>query len=270
MTHRDWRFDGSKIVVTGAAGVYGRAMARGFAAAGAHLCLSDIDARGLDALKSDLALPAGSVIAHVTDLAQESSIAALVRTATDAWGAPDILINNAGLYPFAGLMETDAATWDRIMAVNVRAPFLLTQALGRAMVEHGVKGSVVMVTSTAADVLRLNGVPYCVSKRALEYLMQGYAFDLGRYGIRVNAVRPGFAEGSKAVSFPPGYADVVAEANPLGRRSEHEDMVAAVMFLCSDAAASLTGQVIGADNGAAINRRQAAATQSQKLAPKRR
>ncbi|MBL8672713.1 MAG: SDR family oxidoreductase [Alphaproteobacteria bacterium] len=270
MTSPRWRFDGRKVVITGAAGVYGRAMSRAFADAGAALCLSDVDAAGLDALARDLALPAGRLRSQVTDLTQEASIAALARHVTDDWGAPDVLINNAGLYPFAGLMETDAATWDRIMGVNVRAPFLLTQALGRAMAEKGVKGSIVMITSTAADVLRLNGVPYCVSKRALEYLMQGYAFDLGRYGIRVNAVRPGFAEGSKAVSFPPGYADVVAEANPLGRRSEPEDMVAAVMFLCSDAAASLTGQVIAADNGSAINRRQAAATQSKPLAATRR
>ena len=257
-------FDGRKVVITGAAGVFGSELARAFAEAGSTLCLSDLRADTLEELARELALPAERLLTHVTDLTRAESIRDLVSFVTGAWRAPDIVINNAGIYPFGGLLDIDADFWDRVMATNLRAPFLVTQGFARAMIAEGVKGCFVNVTSGAADILRTNGVPYCVSKRGLEWLSKGFALDLAGDGIRVNCVRPGFAVGSALVSFPPGYADTMSQANPMGRVTRPGDLTSAVMFLASGAASYVTGEVISVDGGSSIPRRAGSATEAKR------
>lgn len=253
-------FEARKIVITGAAGIYGRELSHALASAGSILCLSDVRAEALRQLASELGLPKERTMIHATDLCSEDSMADLIRTVDEAWRAPDVVINNAGIYPFAGLLDTDPALWDRIMGVNLRAPFLLMQAFARQMIDNGVKGSFINVTSGAADILRTNGVPYCVSKRALEYLSRGFALDLAGHGIRVNCVRPGFAAESALADFPPGYVEAMSRANPMGRLSRPGDLAAAVMFLSSSHAEAITGECLAVDGGNSIPKRPGTAT----------
>ena len=250
------RFDGRKVVITGAAGVYGSGLSRAFADAGAMLCLSDLRADALADLARALDLPPARLITHATDLASDASIDSLIATVGDAWQAPDIVISNAGIYPFGGLLEIDAAFWDRVMAVNLRAPFRLLQGFAKAMLTHRVEGCFVVVSSGAAALLRTNGVPYCVSKRGLEWLAQGFALDLAPHGIRVNLVRPGIAGGSALTEFPPGYVETMRTANPMARAGEPSELADAVMYLASDAARSITGACLAVDAGGSIPRRQ--------------
>ena len=257
----DLEFRDAKVVITGAAGVFGAGLSRGFAGAGATLCLSDLREDALRALAGELELPAHRILLHPTDLTRDESIHELVEMVRGAWGAPDVVVNNAGIYPFGGLLEIDADLWDRVMDTNLRAPFLLTQAFARAMMEHGVKGRFINVSSGAADNLRTNGVPYCVSKRGLEWLSRGFALDLAPEGIRVNCVRPGFALGSALTSFPPGYAETMTEANPMGRLIQAGELTDAVMFLVSDRAAYITGECLAVDGGSSIPRRSGQATE---------
>ncbi len=257
-------FAGRKVVITGAAGVFGAELSRAFAAAGSSLCLSDLRADALAALARDLDLPEVRLLTHVTELTSGASIGELVATVTAAWRAPEVVINNAGIYPFGGLLEIDAAFWDRVMATNLRAPFLIMQGFAKAMIAHGVKGSFVNVTSGAAEILRTNGVPYCVSKHGLEYLSRGFALDLAGDGIRVNCVRPGFAVGSALVDWPSGYVEAMSRQNPTGRIARPGDLAAAVMFLASDAADYITGAVIPADGGSSIPRRAGSATEARR------
>jgi 3-oxoacyl-[acyl-carrier protein] reductase len=249
-------FAGRKVVVTGAAGVYGSALSRAFADAGAVLCLSDLRADALAALARELDLPPARLITHATDLASDAAIADLIATVGTAWRAPDIVISNAGIYPFGGLLDIDAAFWDRVMAVNLRAPFLLLQGFAKAMLAHAVEGCFVVVSSGAASLLRTNGVPYCVSKRGLEWLAQGFALDLAPRGIRVNLVRPGIAGGSALTEFPPGYVEAMRTANPMARAGAPSELADAVMYLASDAARSITGACLAVDAGGSIPRRQ--------------
>jgi 3-oxoacyl-[acyl-carrier protein] reductase len=252
----DALFEGRKVEITGAAGVYGTGLSAAFARAGAMLCLSDLRADALAVLARTLDLPPARLITHATDLADDASVAALVTTVTDAWGAPDIVVSNAGIYPFGGLLEIDAAFWDRVMAVNLRAPFLLLQGFAKAMLARQVAGCFVVVSSGAAALLRTNGVPYCVSKRGLEWLAQGFALDLAARGIRVNLVRPGIAGGSALTAFPPGYVETMRTANPMARAGEPDELADAVMYLASDAARSITGACLAVDAGGSIPRRQ--------------
>jgi len=252
----------TKVVITGAAGVFGSEVSRGFAEAGATLCLSDFREDALRALAGELGLPPHRILIHPTDLTRDDSIRDLVEMVSRAWGAPDVVVNNAGIYPFGGLLEIDAELWDRVMATNLRAPFLLTQAFARAMMEEGVKGAFVNVSSGAADNLRTNGVPYCVSKRGLEWLSKGFALDLASEGIRVNCVRPGFAVGSALTSFPPGYAETMGGANPMGRLTRPGELTEAVLFLASDRASYITGECLAVDGGSSIPRRSGRATEA--------
>src|SRR5262249_10547444 len=155
-----------------------------------------------------LALPPARLITHATDLTRADSIDALIQTVTRAWRAPDVVVNNAGIYPFGGLLDIDVAFWDRVLGVNLRAPFLIMQGFAKAMLPAGIKGNFVNISSGAAELLRTNGVPYCVSKRGLEWLAKGFALDLAKSGIRVNLVRPGLGAGALA-EFPPDYIETM-------------------------------------------------------------
>jgi 3-oxoacyl-[acyl-carrier protein] reductase len=254
------RFAGRTVVVTGAAGVYGRELAAAFAREGARLLLSDARPEALAECAAALGLPPARLALHPADLTDDAALDALVSAAT-ADGAPHVLVNNAGIYPFIPLMEVNGGDWDRMLAVNLRAPFRLMQGIGRAMAEAG-RGAIVNVTSAAAEVIRGNGVPYGASKCALEYLTRAFALELGPRGVRVNAARPGFAEGGAGVAMPAGYADAIRARTPLGRGIRPGEFAEAVLFLASDAASYVTGTVLDSGGGGSINRREGAATRA--------
>src|SRR5262245_26797955 len=136
-------FTGARVVITGAGGIFGRRIATAFARAGARLCLSDPRPEILEALPGELGVARAATLLHATELREETSILALVQLVADAWGAPDVLINNAGVYPRGHLLDVSADEWDRIMDVNLRAPFLLTREMARLMIAAGIQGSVV-------------------------------------------------------------------------------------------------------------------------------
>ena len=250
------RFAGQQVVITGAAGVYGRGLAEAFAREGAQLLLTDGDAGALAGLAN--ALPPGRVVLHPADLTEDAALDGLIAAATSK-GAPQVLINNAGIYPFIPLMDVAGAEWDKIISVNTRAPFRLMQGIGRAMAAVG-RGSIVNVTSAAAEVHRGNGVPYGASKCALEYLTRAFALELGPPGVRVNSARPGFAEGSAGNPMPEGYAEAIRSRSLMGALGTPADFAAGVMFLCSDDARFMTGSVLDCGGGGHINRRAGAAT----------
>jgi 3-oxoacyl-[acyl-carrier protein] reductase len=251
------RFAEQTVVITGAAGVYGRALAAAFATEGARLLLTDREPAALAAAAARL--PAGQVTLHPADLTRDADLDALVAAA----GPAHVLVNNAGLYPFIPLMEATPAEYDLILGVNTRAPFRLMQGIGGAMAAAGRGGAIVNVTSSAAEVIRGNGVPYGASKCALEYLTRAFAIELGPRGVRVNSARPGFAEGSALVSMPPGYGEAIRARSLLGRSSEPADFAAVVLWLCSPEAGFVTGSVLDAGGGGHINRRDGASTRAR-------
>lgn len=246
-------FSGKRVVLTGAAGVHGRWIAAAFARAGAVLCLSDQRGEKLAPLTAELGLDARTTLLHATDLRREASITDLAAMVERAWGTPDILVNNAGLYPRTGpLLDLDTETFDTMMAVNLRAPFLTVRAFARQMVARGVKGSIVNIGSGAARRMSVGSVTYCMSKTALERLSKGQALELAPHGIRVNVVEPGFAAGSEVSALPPDYVARMEARIPLGRSSGAHDASAAVLYLCSSAASFITGTALAVDGGNSI------------------
>lgn len=246
-------FVGKRVVITGAAGIFGGWIALSFVRAGATLCLSDLRGDLLPAVVERIGADPATTLLHTTDLTRSSSIADLAAFVASHWTSPDIVINNAGIYPRTGpLIDLSDVEFDRIMSVNVRAPFLVTQAMARLMVAEGVPGCFINIGSGAARQMPTGSVTYCMSKTALERLSKGQALELAPHRIRVNVVEPGFAPGSDFSYLPPDYVTRMTARIPLGRNSEPDDTSSAVLYLCSPAASYITGATLAVDGGNSI------------------
>jgi 3-oxoacyl-[acyl-carrier protein] reductase len=245
-------FENKGVVVTGAAGVFGRWIVEFFAREGARLCLSDLRASNLDTIAADLQLDPEQTIVHPTRLTEENSIKELAGQVRDRWGAPDIVINNAGLYPRGALLNLEVADWDKIFDVNLRAPFIVSREMAKLMIAENRQGSIVNISSGAARKMSPASVPYCTSKTALERLSKGLALELAPYRIRVNVVEPGFAPGSEVSRLTDDYVEQMKKRIPLGRTSGPDDATGAIGYLCSEKASFITGAVLSVDGGNSI------------------
>ncbi|MGA8117345.1 MAG: SDR family oxidoreductase [Actinocatenispora sp.] len=237
-------YSGSRVVLTGAAGVMGTWIAEAFAAAGADLLLTDGRPGPLDALADRLG--ARRVVA---DLTTAEGLAALNAAMREAWPAPDVVVNNAGIYPRSPLLDTGPDDVRRVLDVNVTALFEVTRQAVRAMIDAGVAGSVVNISSGAAVRGASTGSVYAASKAAVESLTKSLALELAGHRIRVNAVQPGFAPGSEVSELSDSHISRMLARIPLGRASGPGDAPAAVLWLCSGDASFLTGTTIAVDGG---------------------
>jgi 3-oxoacyl-[acyl-carrier protein] reductase len=242
-------FTGKRVVVTGACGVHGAWIAAAFAREGASLCLSD---RRAEDLAATAAKVAPGALTHATELTDPASVDDLARVVEARWGAPDVVVNNAGIYPRGLLLDIEVAEFDRIMDVNLRAPFLVTRAMAKLMIRHKRPGNFVTISSGAARSMRNGSVPYCTSKTAVERLSKGFALELAEHGIRVNVVEPGFATGSTVSAISAGHIEKMNQKIPLQRHSGPDDTANALLYLCSDKAAYVTGAVLSVDGGNSI------------------
>ena len=237
------------VLVTGAGSGIGREVALTFARAGDALTLADLHADPLEQTAS-LARSAGAASCDTVtiDLRRDDAHETLVAA---AWAtAPvDVLVSSAGVYPATPFLDLDATTWDLVLDVNTRAPVLLTVALARRAVAAGRGASVVNISSGAALRARPGAAPYSTSKAALEAATRASALELGRHGIRVNAVAPGFVTVDSSVNpVTDEYADAVGD-NPLGRRGSPADIARAVAWIAGDDAGWITGEVLRVDGG---------------------
>ncbi|MFY0406768.1 SDR family NAD(P)-dependent oxidoreductase [Solicola sp. PLA-1-18] len=235
---------GRRVVLTGACGVMGRWMAEAFAGAGADLLLTDRRAEPLQALAA--ALGAHHVVA---DLADDGGVDAVLAACDDRWDAPDVVVNNAGIYPRTPVTGTDRELARTVLDVNVLAVFELTRHAATRMVAAGRAGSIVNISSGAAVRPGPGGTVYAASKAAVESLTRGMALELAADGVRVNAVQPGFAPGSEVSDLSDEHVARMLTRIPLGRTSGPTDAASAVLWLCSDDASFVTGATIAVDGG---------------------
>ncbi|MBP0616990.1 SDR family NAD(P)-dependent oxidoreductase [Jiella mangrovi] len=247
----DREFAGKGVVITGATGIYGKGLAETFAAQGAKLCLTDRDQNGLDKLLAELR-PADGSFAMAADLKDATSIASLVAAVGERWQAPDIVVNNAGIYPSSFLLDMSVEDWDAVFDINLRAVFLLSKGFAVQMMEKGVKGSVLNISSGASRKMRRTACAYSTSKTALDRLTKGFGIELAEYGIRVNALEPGFSAGSTTSKLADAHVQRVLSAIPLGRPSSMDDIGKAALYLSSEAAAYVTGATLSVDGGNSI------------------
>jgi len=235
-------------LVTGAAGGIGRAAAESLAAAGATVALLDID----PSVREVAAALSGGCDRHLTlvaDLLAPGAAEAAVRDVVGRCGRLDILVNNAGIALLDPAQTLSEDAWDRTMALNLKAPFLLAQAAGREMIRRGY-GRIVNLASQASVVALERHVAYCASKAAIVGMTKVLALEWAKHGITVNAVSPTVVEtelGRKA------WAGAVGKAMklkiPAGRFARPDEIGALILYLASDAAAMVNGENIVIDGG---------------------
>jgi len=241
------RLKGRATLVTGSTSNIGRAIAIRFAAEGARVVVTGRDgARGnavVAAVRADGG--EGTFLAHDLDGSVDRS-RQLAALATAVYGPIEILVNNAGIYPPGGTLELDEETFDRIVGVNVKAPYFLTAALVPAMAGAG-RGVVINLGSWGARLGIPAGTAYAATKGAMETLTRAWAAEFGPQGIRVNAISPGvtFDSASPAVEI----AGPMMATTPLGRLVTPDAVARAAAFLASDDAADIHGTVLDVDGG---------------------
>ncbi|GAB2485559.1 Rossmann-fold NAD(P)-binding domain-containing protein [Jatrophihabitans fulvus] len=246
------RLDGRVAVVTGASGGIGEGIVRRFVEEGARCVLADVRDDPGRALATELGDAATFVHA---DVASEDDVAAAVAAATERFGRLDVMVNNAGILGVVGpLVDTDTAAWLRTMDVLATSVFLGTKHAARVMIEQGHGGAIVNTASTAGVRAGLGPHAYTTAKHAVVGFTQSAATELGRHGIRVNAIAPGATVSGMTAYVATGDADALDEASrriarsaPLGRPGHPRDIANAALYLASDDAAWTNGAVLVVD-----------------------
>ena len=244
-------FDGNRVVITGAAGGLGRAFALAFAAAGARVLATDVNAPGLSETAELSATSGQPVETAIVDVTSQNSLAAMTAMAEQRWGGIDILVNNAAIYasltrtPFEEISEGE---WDRVMAVNVKGAWMATKAVAPLMKRQRA-GAIVNVSSATVMSGSTLWLHYVTSKGALIAMTRALARELGDHGIRVNAIAPGFTLTEASLSLVENAAEYGVARGALKRAGTTEDMVGATLFLASSGASFISGQTIVVDGG---------------------
>lgn len=241
------RFAGKHALVTGGGRGLGLEIARAFVAEGARVTVWDVDPAILDAARS--AFADADVTLDRVDVADEAQVAAAVARAEDR--APiDVLANNAGVAAETPFLQIAPGEWRRILDVNLTGAFLVAQAVARRMAARR-RGAIVNMASKNGLAGEVGYAHYNASKAGLLLLTRTMALELAPFGIRVNAVAPGYIETpmSRAIDDPAFVRDFVERYVPLGRPGAPADVTPAFLFLASDAATFVTGETIVVDGG---------------------
>ena len=245
--YRDLR--GRTAVVTGAAKGIGQSIACRLAREGMNLVLADMDSDALNATVRPLVDQGTAVETLCADLSVAESVDALFDAAAQRFGSVDLLVNNAADLQRRSMLEEHRDLLDHQLATNVRSPYVCSQRAASAMSASG-GGSIVMVSSVGAQRAHQHGLPYDMTKGAINALTLAMAVELGPLGIRVNAVGPGVTRTYRWPPPPePPEPPAIASQIPLRREGTVDDVASAVAFLASRESSYITGQVIYVDGG---------------------
>ena len=247
--------DSKVAIVTGAARGIGRAIALRFAQEGA--CVAVVDLRedeGHETVRLIEAAGGQAMFAH-TDVSDKDQVQAMVDTVVKQWGTIHILVNNAGICPFEDFLEMSEAMWDQVLDVNLKGYFLCSQAVAKVMVEQGVKGRIIAVSSISSEFGGSSQAHYCASKAGINLLVKSMAISLGPYGITCNAVLPGTVETdiNREALADPAVRDYWSKRAPLGRLGQPDDIAGPVLFFASDGSDWCTGSMLVVDGGTSVN-----------------
>lgn len=245
------RLSDKVVLVTGAARGIGLAVAEGMAREGAHVMLSDVDAKELKNVCPILRSKGYSVTAFPLDVTDGTAVGHAVASILDKKGSLDVLVNNAGIAAVEAFLDTTEEHWDRVMRINLKSVFYCCQAVLPAMIARR-SGRIINVASVAAKVGGglLGTSTYAASKAAMIGLSKGLAREFAPFGITVNAIAPGSITTAitHAYMTPEQQAESVKRI-PLGRRGVPEDIVGAAVFLASAESSFITGATLDINGG---------------------
>jgi NAD(P)-dependent dehydrogenase (short-subunit alcohol dehydrogenase family) len=245
-------------VITGGASGIGRSCARRFAAEGARVVLGDINVEAAVEAAAEIESAGGTAYAVRLDAAAPADNVAMIQAALDKYGRVDAVVAAAGLShagyvsgeknarATTGLLDQSVEDWQRVMDVNLTGVMLVNQAAAKAMIDGGIQGTIVNIASVAAKVPLRGGVDYCVSKAGVWMLTKAFALEMADYGIRVNAIGPGFIETPMTARMG---ADADGEAwmrsmTPMDRLGTTDEIASTALFLSTDQSSYTTGQIL--------------------------
>ena len=237
-------------IISGGSRGIGRAIAAGFAERGANVIITGREQATIDQTSNEIGADGGSVRGVVCDVAKAADIDSLVKTTVAEYGKIDTLINVAGVNRRKPAIDVTEDDYDFIVDINVKGAFLLSQAIGRQMIEQR-GGSQINVASLNTDRPLKNVLPYAMSKSAMGHMTRGLALEWGPKNVRVNALAPGFILTDLTRKL---WSDEKVQAwgkfnTPQGRLGVPEDMVGTAIFLATPASAFMTGQILYVDGG---------------------
>lgn len=245
------RLAGRVAFVTGGGSGIGRAVSLRLGNEGAAVAVADVvpdTARETAAL---LHASGAAALAVTVDVASAEAVESAVGEAWDGLGPIDILVNNAGIMGYRPFLHLTEREWDRTFAVNAKGVFLCSQAVARRLVNAGLSGAIVNISSITSEVAIEFQSHYAASKGAVRMLTRAMALELASHAITVNAVAPGVVETGMTGQLlaDPAVAEVTLPLIPLGRAAQPEDVAGVVTFLASDDARYITGATIVVDGG---------------------
>lgn len=247
------RLQNRTALVTGAGQGIGQAIALALARHGARVALCDINAQRLDMVLAEIQSIGGSALTCPMDVTSKDQIQKVVQQVLNLWGAIDILVNNAGIYEVLPFEEITEAQWDRMLSVNLKGAFLCCQAVVPHMKQRG-RGTIINIASSAGKTgATLAGAHYSVSKAGVICLTKQLARELGPYGITANAVAPGRIDTPMIHTVPEDQNEMFRQRTPLGRLGTPDDVANAVLFLASDEASFITGEILDVNGGLLID-----------------
>ena len=241
--------DGKCALVTGASRGIGRAVALKLASEGAKVALNYAgNEAAADAVKQEIEAAGGEAILVKADVANEAAVQDMVQKTADAFGRIDILVNNAGITRDGLLARMKEEDWDAVLSTNLKGVFLTTKAAAKLMMKQRA-GRIVNMASVVGVTGNAGQANYSAAKAGVIGFTKTIAKELASRGITANAVAPGFIDTDMTSGLPDKAKEAALSGIPLGRMGTPEDIAAAVLFLVSDQASYITGQVLNVDGG---------------------
>lgn len=241
---------GRRALVTGSSQGLGLALARALAGAGAELVLNGRDPERLARARAGLEAEGRTAHAMAFDVTEATEVAEAVARIEAELGPIDILVNNAGMQVRAPLDEFPVDSWRALMRLNLDSVFLISQAVARPMITRG-RGRIINVASVQSALARPSIAPYTASKGAVAMLTKGMCADWARHGLQINAIAPGYfrTEMNRALVADADFTAWLTARTPARRWGEPDELGGAAVFLASDAASFVNGQILYVDGG---------------------
>lgn len=238
------RLEGQVAIVTGGGGGIGKATCLAFAREGAEIVIPEVNIANAEAAAAEIQALGRKCKVIETDVSNGESVRTMVRQTLDAFGRIDILVNNAGIFSYTRIDACTEEEWDRMMAVNLKGPFLCSQAVMETMKAQRA-GRIINLGSLAGQVGGIvASAPYSASKAGVMCLTKSLARVLGEYGITVNSIAPGIAATEMAKNHPD-----MTDQIPLGRVADASEVASAILFLASEEGRYLTGATLDVNGG---------------------